>query len=199
MIKSFFKTFDKMKFILVGKLIFILAAFVLIVNISSGTYTRYESSADISANADIAFFVVDQGTYENHISINGLTPSSDPKYYRFYVTNYKDNKRANVDLTYTVQFETTTNLPLQYEIIRNESYNGNYTSIINSSTVRQDDNDVYYNVLTSNASRTFLHSRNELDEYVLRVIFPVSYKDNPDLYQGTIEMFSIIITATQVA
>lgn len=199
MFKSLFKTFDKSKFILVGKLIFIFAALVLIVNISGITYTRYESNVDVSANANIAFFVVNQGTYENSISITGLTPSVEPKYYRFYVTNNKNGKRANVDLEYSVRFETTTNLPLQYEIIRNQTYEGNYTNIISSSTVRQDDNDVYYNVFNSTGTRTFLHSRNEIDEYILKVVFPVSYKNSPDLYQGGVELFSIIITASQVA
>lgn len=199
MFKNLFKTFDKNKFILVGKLIFVFGALVLIVNISNITYTRYESNVDVSANANVAFFVVDQGTYENTISITGLTPSADPKYYRFFVTNYKDNKRANVDLEYTIKFETTTNLPLQYEIIRNQTYESEHTSIISSSNVRQDDNDVYYNVFISDDTRTFLHSRNEIDEYILKVVFPESYKYSPDSYQGAVEMFSIIINASQVA
>ena len=90
MLSKFFKTFDKKKFLLVSKLIFILVAIVLITNISGKTYTRYESEADISANANVAFFVVEQGLYENHIYIDGLVPSSQPKYYRFYLTNVKD-------------------------------------------------------------------------------------------------------------
>ena len=102
MLSKFFKNFDKKKFLLVSKLIFILVAIVLITNISGKTYTRYESEADISANANVAFFVVEQGLYENHIYIDGLVPSSQPKYYRFYVTNVKDEKRADVDLTYTI-------------------------------------------------------------------------------------------------
>ena len=63
MLSKFFKNFDKKKFLLVSKLIFILVAIVLITNISGKTYTRYESEADISANANVAFFVVEQGLY----------------------------------------------------------------------------------------------------------------------------------------
>lgn len=191
--------FDKSKFILIGKLIFVFAALVIIVNLFSSSFSRYESDVDVSANAQIAFFVVDQGTYEGSISITGLEPSTEPQYYTFYVSNFNDTKRADVDLDYTITFETTTNLPLQYEIIKNESYQGNYTSIISSSTTRQDENDVYYKVFESNVTTRFSHVSNQTDEYVLKVVFPESYKNSPDSYQGMIELFSIIIRASQVA
>ena len=197
---NFFKKIDKKRFIFVGKIIFIFVAIVIIVNVMGETYTRYESEVDLSAEAATAFFVVDQGTYESSISLSGLIPSTQPLYYRFYVSNYDENNRkTNVDLTYTIKFETTTNLPLQYEIIRNETYSGPHTNIIQNSSVRQDDNGVYYNVFTNNNTYSFGHSQKELDEYILKVVFPESYKDYPDLYQGVIELFSIIIDATRDA
>lgn len=197
---NFFKKIDKKRFIFVGKIIFIFVALVIIVNVMGETYTRYESEVDLSAEAATAFFVVDQGTYESSISLSGLVPSTQPLYFRFYVANYdQNNRRTNVDLTYTIKFETTTNLPLQYEIVRNQTFNGNYTNIIQNSSLRQDDNGVYYNVFTNNYTYSFGHAQKELDEYILKVTFPESYKDYPDLYQGVIELFSIIIDATQVA
>ena len=199
MLNRFFKTFDKKKFLLVAKLIFILATFALFNSLSRSTYTRYESTADVSANANVAFFVIEQGLYENQIYIDGLVPSDDSKYYRFYVTNKKDNKRADVDLEYTIKFETTTNLPLEYEIIRNQTYEGTHTNIISSTSQRQDENGVYYKIYNCTGTREFLHTRDEVDEYILKVDFPSSEKDNPDAYQGVIEMLSIIITASQVA
>ena len=197
---NFLRKIDKKRFIFVGKIIFIFVAIVIIVNVIGETYTRYESKVDLSANAATAFFVVNQGTYESSISLTGLVPSTTPLYYNFYVANYdKDHHRTNVDLNYTIKFETTTNLPLQYEIVRNQSFSGNYTNIIQNSSVRQDENDVFYNVFTNSYNFSFGHSVDEVDEYTLKVIFPESYKDYPDLYQGVIELFSIIIDATQVA
>ncbi len=196
---DFFKMFDKKKFLLVAKLIFVFVSLVLIVNIAGSTYTKYESQVDVSANANVAFFVIEQGLYENQIYIDGLAPSSDPKYYRFYVTNKKNNRRADVDLDYTIKFETTTNLPLEYEIIRNQSFSGTHTNILNTPTLRQDENDVYYKVYTTNGSRRFSHLSDEVDEYTVKVTFPLQHKDSPDLYQGVIEMFSVIINASQVA
>ncbi len=196
--KNFFGKFDKKRFLLVGKFVFIFVAIVLIVNIVDSTYTRYESNVDLNANANVAFFVVDQGTYENTIALSGLVPSTDPIYYTFYVANYKNNKRTKVDMTYKIKFETTTNLPLTYEIIRNQTFQGPHTNIIDSSTTRQDEDQVYYKVFTDNDTYSFVHTINEVDEYVLKVVFPESYKNDPDLYQGVVELFSIIIDAEQV-
>lgn len=199
--KDFFKKFDKSRFLFVGKFIFIFVALVIVVNILGDTYTRYESNVDLNANANVAFFVIDQGTYENTISLTGLEPRVAPFYYTFYVANYdlNTNKRTKVDMNYNIKFETTTNLPLTYEIIRNQSFNGSYTNIIDSSTVRQDEYDVFYKVFTDNDTYSFTHSSNQVDEYTLKVVFPASYKDYPDLYQGVVELFSIIIDASQVA
>ena len=90
---SFFKKFDKKRFLFVGKIIFIFASIAVIVNIFGNTYTRYESNVDLNANANVAFFVIDQGTYENTISLTGLEPRTNPFYFTFYVANYKNNKQ----------------------------------------------------------------------------------------------------------
>lgn len=196
--KNFFEKFDKKRFMFVAKIAFIFISVVAIVNIIGRTYTRYESNVDINANANVAFFIIDQGTYESTISLDGLVPSADPIYYTFYVANYKDTKRTKVDMDYKIKFETTTNLPLTYEIIRNQTFTGPHTNIIDSVSVRQDDYDVYYRVFTDNDTYHFTHNSNQIDEYVLKVTFPASYKNSPDLYQGVIELFSIIIDANQV-
>lgn len=197
MTNSFFKTFDKKRFLLVSKLIFILACLILIINLVGRSYTRYESTVDLSAQANIAFFIVEQGTYESSISLKDLVPSDQSKYYRFYVANYKNNRRADTDLDYTIKFETTTNLPLTYELVRNDDFNGTYENIIDSNTSRQDDYGVFYNTYTDNSVYSFNHNRNEVDSYMLKVTFDSSYKNRPDDYQGKIELFSIIINATQ--
>ena len=196
--KDFFKKFDKKRFMFVTKIVFIFVALVIIVRVVGRTYTRYESNVDINANANVAFFIIDQGTYESTIALDGLVPSADPIYYTFYVANYKDSKRTKVDMDYNIKFETTTNLPLTYEIIRNQTFQGPHTNIIDTNTVRQDTNNVYYRVFTDNDTYSFTHNSNQVDEYVLKVVFPASYKDYPDLYQGVIELFSIIIDAHQV-
>ena len=197
MVNSFFKVFDKKRFMLVSEIIFVFGAMVLIINIIGRTYTRYESRVDVFAQANIAFFVVDQGTYENSISLNELIPSNTSKYYKFYVTNYDRNKRADTDLDYNIKFVTTTNLPLTFEIIRNEDFNMTYTSIIDSVNLTQDDYGVYYRTYYDNDTYSFSHNSNQLDVYEVKVTFPVSNQQFPDKYQGKIDLFSIVIDAKQ--
>ena len=199
MIKNLFEKFDKKRLKIVTELILILAFLVIIVNIVDRSYARYESTVDVSAEANVAFFVVDQGTYEHTISLTGLPPSLDAFYYDFYVANYNDQGRANVDLDYKITFETTTNLPLTYEIIRNESFEELHHNIIDDEYDRQDEYDVFYHVFVDDDTYSFTHDSNQVDKYTIKVIFPESKKDKPDFYQGVIELFSIIIDASQVA
>jgi hypothetical protein len=174
-------------------------ALVAITNLINNTFTRYESTVDLSAAATTAFFVIDQGTYEGSISLTDLEPSTVPIYHTFYVANYNtDNKRTNVNLRYTISFETTTNLPLSYEIIRNESFSGTHHNLIETTTTRTDENGVYYYVFGNDDSFTFNHNQNQLDEYTIKVVFPESYKNYPDLYQGAIELFTVKIHAEQI-
>ena len=199
MLQSFKERFDIKRFKIVTQLILILACGFLIVNLAGKTLSRYEARVDVSAEASVAFFLLNQGTYESTISLTGLTPSPNPFYYTFYVTNNKDGKRTDVNLNYTIKFETTTNLPLTYEIVRNETFEGNYTNIITSTSTRQDSDDVFYNVYTNNNTYSFTHNSNQTDSYILKVNFPESNKNKPDKYQGVIELFTVIIDATQVA
>ena len=196
--KEFFSKFDKKRFMVVTKFIVLLGGLFLVIKLVGTTYTRYESNVDLNANANVAFFVIDQGTYESSIALSDLVPSNDPIYYTFYVANYKNDKRSKVDMRYNIKFETTTNLPLTYEIIRNETFQGAHTNIIDSTTTRQDTDGVFYRVFTDADTYNFPHTINIVDEYVLKVVFPYSYKDYPDLYQGVVELFSIIINAEQV-
>ena len=199
MVKDFLKNFDTQRFIFVGKIILILLVCVVAYNLVDKTNSRYESNANVSAEASVAFFVVDQGTYEGSISLSGLEPSNESYYYTFYVRNYdSQGYRTDVNLNYTIKFETTTNLPLTYEIIRNQSFNSTHTNLLTGFTTRQDDNGVFYKTSNILGTYSFGFANNEVDEYTIKVNFPISYKEHPE-YQGSVELFSIIINATQVA
>ncbi|NMA51312.1 MAG: hypothetical protein GX951_05675 [Mollicutes bacterium] len=195
--KSFFKIFDRQKFSFTIKFSSIILALIIIINIIGLTYSRYTSTAQMYANPQVAFFVVGQSTQEQTITLEGLAPSTDKYLYTINVNNFKDGLRAKVDLKYSIAFKTTTNLPLSYEVIRNEVYSPSATDIIVNRNIIQEA-DVYYQMLTTTGQRTFLHSANETDQYTIVVTFPPEYKDFPDDYQGKIEMISVIVSAEQV-
>ena len=195
---SFFSKFDKKRLRFVAIPTILLLSAVIIINVMGVTYTRYESESGLSTVANIAFFVVDTSTQSNSIALEGLTPQVAPFVYRINVNNFdKNNRRANVDLTYSITFETTTNLPLTYQIYRNEDYSATATNIISNTSYRQD-GDMYYQTLETSGTRTLLQSSNQTDYYTIAVWFPETYKDNPDEYAGVIDMISIKVHAEQV-
>ena len=197
MTKEFLSKFDKKKLRLAFKFTMLVLAVVLIANIVEITYSRYQSSANMNVQASIALFLVDQGTYNSSIALDGLEPSNTPYTYVIYVRNYKNALRCNVDLDYHIKFETTTNLPLTISIYRNEAYSANATNIISSTSYRTDD-DVYYKVYDTSQDYQFHYNTNEEDYYTIVVSYPDSYKNFPDYYQGKIDLLSVIITAEQV-
>ena len=185
------KNINKTKFLFFFKYIAIFLLVVFIINIMEITYSKYSSSANGDAAANIAFFIVDVGTYENTISLNNLEPSNNDYIYKFTVNNFKNNKRTNVKLDYNFEFITTTNLPLTYRIYKEGTNN-----IITSNEIIQD-GDMYFNKLRTNEAGSFSYEENQTEEYTLVVNFPITYNDKPDEYQGLIDSFMIKINATQ--
>lgn len=185
------KNINKTKFLFFFKYIAIFLLVVFIINIMEITYSKYSSSANGDAVANIAFFIVDVGTYENTISLNNLEPSNNDYIYKFTVNNFKNNKRTNVKLDYNIEFVTTTNLPLTYKIYKEGTNN-----IITSNEIIQD-GDMYFNKLSTNEAGSFSYEENQTEEYTLVVNFPITYNDKPDEYQGLIDSFMIKINATQ--
>lgn len=185
------KNINKTKFLFFFKYIAIFLLVVFIINIMEITYSKYSSSANGDAAANIAFFIVDVGTYENTISLNNLEPSNNDYIYKFTVNNFKNNKRTNVKLDYNIEFVTTTNLPLTYKIYKEGTNN-----IITSNEIIQD-GDMYFNKLSTNEAGSFSYEENQTEEYTLVVNFPITYNDKPDEYQGLIDSFMIKINATQ--
>lgn len=197
MLDKIWSLFDKKKLIMTTKIIALFLLLIVIINVIGIAYSKYESHAEMYANANVAFFVIETGTYEHSISIKGLTPSPDPFLYTINVSNYKGVKRTKVDLKYSIKFETTTNIPLTYEIIKNETYSNSSTNIISNERLRQD-GDVYYRTFDVNDSYNFSFNQNQTDQYTIVVHFPEMYKEFPDSYQGKVELISITINAEQV-
>ena len=194
---KFLSKFDKKRMGIAMKLTMLVLGALLIINLIDITYSRYQSNANINIQSSVALFLIDQGTQTASIALEGLEPASDYYTYKINVRNYKQNFRTQVDLTYHIKFETTTNLPITLHVYRNEDYSANATDIITSSGYRSDD-DVRYKVYNTSQDYQFHFSANEQDYYTIAVDYPISYKNFPDSYQGKIELLSVIITAEQV-
>lgn len=196
-LKKFFSLFDKQRFFLAMKIGLILIGVLLSVNLVGTAYSKYESNVAIYEDAKVAYFVVGQGTTSGSIALTDLLPSDDVYLYPINVYNHDDSMVANVNLKYTISFETTTNLPITLDVIANEVYSEDASSIIDDTEIFQD-GDMYYKRYIDDAVYNFSYGVEQMNQYTLVVRFPEEYKNYPDLYQGKIELIKVIIKSEQL-
>ena len=124
-----------------------------------------------------------------------MLPSTTPYLYTFNVSNFKDAKKANVDLKYSIEIITTTNMPLNYRVYKGTNMSQNTVS---SDYYETDDNGMYYHHLVINDVSYFSYSQRQTDVYTLWVEYPIEYKAYPKEYAGIIDLVDIKINAEQV-
>ena len=174
---------------------FLFVATLIAISTIDLTKSRYENETFIRIKPTLAFFVVDVTTQSGQIKLESMTPRTNPYLYTFNVSNFHNNKRANVDLTYTIEIITTTNMPLTFQIYRG---NGVSQNEIDSDVTTTNDDGVYFRHLVINDTNTMLYTTNTTDVYTLSVTFPETYKANADDYAGIIDLVDIKINAEQV-
>lgn len=174
--------------------LFLFLSLVLIGNINF-TKARYENSTMMHVKPDLAFFIVDVSSESGKIKLDGMVPRDEPYLYSFNVSNFRGTDKANVDLTYSIEIITTTNMPLEFKIYRD---NGSDVNEVDSDTVTTNDDGVYFRHLLINDVNTMSYKQNETDVYILSVSFPSIYKNNSVDYAGIIDLVDIKINAEQV-
>ena len=125
-------------------------------------YSKYEVNAKINANISKALYILDDEKLSFNIEPDGIIPSNEPYTYRFSISNYKDNKESDVDISYQLKILTTTNLPLNIKMYRNE-YNEDATNLITTTNTIQDEYNTWYkeykidNNFIMKDKQTFIH------------------------------------------
>ena len=174
--------------------ILLIVIMIIIANLDF-TKARYESETNIRVKPTLAFFIVDVESQTGQVKLESMVPRAQPYLYAFTVSNYKGNKHANVDLTYSIEIITTTNMPLNFKI-----YKGNNTTSdeIDLDTTTTNTDGVYFRHLLISDINTMDYDENHTDTYTLSVEFPLQYKANADDYAGIIDLVDIKINAEQV-
>ena len=171
--------------------------FLLIIIISSigFTYARYETDTTLKLNPNIAFFIVDATNNTKSLELTKMVPSNDYYDYYFEVSNFNDTGKANVDLNYNIKLKMTTNLPLTYEIYKVED---NTMANINTVNISTNQDGMYFKEYVDTNDYFMACQTKKTDRFLLRVYFPLEYKNNPDYYESVIDLVEININATQV-
>lgn len=194
-IKEFLNNFNKKT--LKRSLLFSLIVMLLIITIAAFdlTQARYETATEVRIEPDLAFFIVDVESQTGQIKLESMLPSTTPYLYTFNVSNFKDTKKANVDLKYSIEIITTTNMPLNYKVYKGTDMTNNK---VTNDYFTTDDNGMYYRHLEIDDISYFNYNQKQTDVYTLWVEYPIEYKAYPKEYAGIIDLVDIKINAEQV-
>lgn len=180
----------KLKFLIILVLIFII---LKIINI---TMSRYESSSNSAADLGVAYYILNDDYQTMSVNLGSLLPREDPYVYTFTVANNNGTNRLETNLEYDLTIRTTTNLPLQFELYKNENYSdAGAQNIISSVNTDTDEYDTYFTTYTTEKSY-FGFTNNEQNTYNLVVYFPSIYSSIQ--YQDVIENIEIEIESKQI-
>ncbi len=160
--------------------------------------SRYQSSTTITASTDIAFWIVDDTYQMESIEFTELYPSSTPFQYNLCtVSNFKDGRRCETLMEYYLTLTVTTNLPLDFEIKRNDEASSCYK---NEQIIKDADGTFYKQIIIKQSSSTNWRmgiDEDITDSFKLYITFPKAY-NNEALLADLIEYAKLEVNALQV-
>lgn len=187
---------EKKRFLLFS--CFILLCLYLAFKLFGMAYASYESSASLKANIDRAIYLVDNTGMNFNINPDQIVPSVDPYVYKFSVSNFNDSLVSDIDIEYTIDVTTTTNLPLTFALYRNENWDDDSaTNLFTTHKSVQDSDGAWYNVYEPEGKYLMEYSEKITDIYTLVIYFPKVYASNTD-YANAIENIKVEIKSKQV-
>ena len=164
-------TDEKYRFLLFAFALFLmlfLASYLLRV-----AFARYEVRARLNSQIDKALYIIGAETLDFNLEPEGIIPSNTPYVYRFSVSNFNETKNSDVDMEYVVKVRTTTNLPINVRMYRNEAYTATgATNIFSGAQVEEDEDGAYYYLYESSSSYELLYENKTTDIYSLVIDFP---------------------------
>jgi hypothetical protein len=182
-------------FLFVGGLFLILFLASYLLRIA---YARYEVKAKINANIDKALYIFEDEKLDFNLESSGILPSNEPYVYKFSVSNYNASKSSDIDISYTVDVKTTTNLPITIKLYRNELYtDSSATNLFTGSSNYRDSDDSWYKLYKTNEDYTMLYKDKVTDIYTLVINFSSVYSDDTT-YENAMESIEVIIDSHQV-
>ena len=179
--------FDKQ---LIRKYIFIalcIIAIIIAIVFIRRTLSVYQSEAESTLDANLAYWVVTDSLQSDDVFIGELMPG-DEKELTFTVSNSEGSVKADVPIRFDAIIETSTNMPLEYEIYQILDDGTHYTIpksqliksifyIDNDENKQTTEDRVYYNRITIKDFEFNDPSKATTFKFGLNVIFPDYYED----------------------
>ena len=178
------------------KLLILIFTLMFLLKLITFTISRYESLGEGNTNIEVAFFVIKKDFQEMTLNLEEIIPRDEPYVYNFTISNKEGDNMCETDMEYDLILRTTTNMPLEYELYMNQSYqDADATSIIKKNEIIKDADGTYFSKITTQ-TENFSYKEEKTNTYELVVYFPSIY--NTTNYQDLIDMIEISINARQV-
>lgn len=162
------------------------------------TYAYYQSNAKLYGEIDKAFYILNVDEIAFNLDSEKIVPSDDPYIYRFTISNTKDGKESDIDYNYNIKIRTTTNLPITFELYRNENYgDAGATNLLAGPVIKSDADGAWYQTFSPSNDFPMYYKNVTTDVYTLVVNFPKTYSENT-LYADCIENIEIEIKSKQM-
>lgn len=182
---------------LYAKFVILILCFLILARIVVLVLSKYESEAESSIDVDIAFYLLKEDYKRMTLNLDSIVPQNDEYIYTFAISNQDGEQKAEIDMTYDLTIRTTTNLPLNFELYKNEQYNdSNSTSIIKENEIIPDEYGTYFRTITTE-QENLEYKTPKTNVYQLVVKFPENY--NTKNYQNIIEVIEILVESKQVS
>ncbi len=187
---------EKKRFLLFS--FFLLMCLYLAFKLLGLAYASYESSAKLNANIDRAIYLIDNEGMSFNIDSKQIIPSNDSYVYKFSISNFNASLNSDIDVEYELVVTTTTNLPLTFELYRNENYDdSSAVNLFSSPRVVQDSDGAWYNIYEPSGVYEMKYSEQITDIYTLVINFPKAYSSN-SVYADSIENIEVMIKSRQI-
>ena len=172
---------------------FVLLVILAIVAISliRNSIAKYRSNAKSSADVDLAFYMFKEQDISQDLKLESILPREEPYEYTFSVSNNDGTDRNETAIHYTIEFKTTTNLPLNFKVYNSEDLS---TDLVEFTETKVDDDGTYFKYIKV-AGGNLGFEQDETITYKLNVEFPKEY--NLSQYEGIVEYVKITIKSTQ--
>ena len=161
-------------------------------------YARYEVNTKLNSNIKKALYILGTDNLSFNLESDGIVPSDNPYVYKFSVSNFNEKNDTDVDIYYNVSVKTTTNLPINIKLYRNENYDDNSsTNIFGGSSLVQDADGAWYNLYKNNEKYEMYYKDKTTDVYTLVINFPKEYAKDTT-YENYIESIEVDINSKQM-
>lgn len=184
----------------VKKILIIFLCLIITIIVFRMTYSSYETRATANADLGVAFFVLHEDFLSMTVNLNdkiepgNYIPDTEGTVYRFdfKVMNHDDERRTEVLMYYDLVLRITTNLELEFDLLRNGTScvvsdttareatsmaNAVGNIVSNESTLEVTGNDIAYFRKITTDRQYFGFTEDEEDDYTLVVTFPSKYRD----------------------